>query len=60
MNIFNRLLALSPLNPLKGTLSFYRKSRRRAGSNSLYKGLGGKTLILVLLITLTHTAATSW
>ena len=60
MKIFNRLLALSPLNPLKGTLSFYRKSRRRAGLNYLYRGMGGKTLILVLLITLTHTAATSW
>jgi hypothetical protein len=60
MNIFNRLLALSPQYPLKGTLSAYRKYCYKAGSNSLYMGLGGKTLILALLIILTYTAATSW
>ena len=60
MKIFNRLLALSPLNPLKGTLTSYRKSCHKAGSNSLYRGKGGKILILALLITLTHTAAASW
>ena len=56
MKTFSRLLAfltlnpLRPLNPLKGTLSFYRKSRHRAGINSPFRDLGGKNLVVLSLL----------
>jgi hypothetical protein len=56
MKIFNRLLALLPLNPLKGTLTSYRKSCHRIESNSLFRDLGGKNLILLALMILLVTS----
>ncbi|MCO5278137.1 MAG: hypothetical protein M9911_09135 [Saprospiraceae bacterium] len=55
MKTFSRLLAFPPLNPLKGTLPVHRISRHRAGY-SPFTGLGGKTLILALLIIFTATS----
>ena len=56
MKIFNRLLAFTPLNPLKGTLSAYRKSLHRAGLNSPFRGMGGKNLIISALMILLVTS----
>ena len=54
MKTFSRLLALSPLNPLKGTLPVHRISRHRAGY-SPFRGLWVKNLVvsalMILLVT---------
>ena len=56
MKTFSRLLAISPLNPLKGTCPSYRVSRHRAGY-SPFRGLVGINLIvLALIIILTATS----
>ncbi len=55
MKTFSRLLVFPPLNPLKGTLPAHRISRHRARYSS-YRGMGGKTLILALLIIFTATS----
>ena len=56
MKTFSRLLAISPLNPLKGTCPSYRVSRHRAGY-SPFRGLVVINLIvLALIIILTATS----